>query len=64
MSCCRISLAFITTHSHKDLRAAYKLHGRSLLIGGFCCTAPLTPAQVRRLPARLRRMLTVEEAAD
>lgn len=55
MSYCTIqSLTTITVEDHKNLLAAWKLYGHSVLVGRFIVEKPLTEAQLRRLPKALK----------
>ncbi len=59
MSFALITPATVHVHSIKSLRAMWKHYGRDPLVGGFTIDKPLTPAQQRRLSARLRDRLKV-----
>ena len=48
----------IEVADHKNLLAAWRLHGGPLtLVGRFIVRKPLTASQLRRLPGALRGML-------
>jgi hypothetical protein len=54
------ALASIEVPDHKNLLAAWKQYGGPVgfsLVGSFTVRKPLTPAQLRRLPAELRSRL-------
>jgi hypothetical protein len=46
--------ATVTVPDHKTLRDVWKTYKHSLLVGRFIVEKPLTPAQLRRLSAKLR----------
>jgi len=49
--------------NHRSLREAWKQYGGpGTLVGLFVVTKPLTPAQLRRLPADLRDRLVAGKA--
>jgi hypothetical protein len=58
MNVCLIRrLTIVEASCYSDLMAAWKSHGKSMLVGQFVCKARLTDAQYARLPKSLKRCL-------
>lgn len=57
MAYARIKPATVEVNNLRDLLVFWKAHGDTGLVGTFKCRAPLTAAQIRRLPAGLRACL-------